>query len=72
MLDDTMNAEPQLLIREFLTGFHKRKLQRTEERKTKRLEREKQGRLEARREVSVGFTLMIVKLFTDFLSNVKY
>lgn len=36
--------------REFLTGFHKRKLQRTEEKRKKAQERDKQQRLEARRE----------------------
>ncbi|KAI0766868.1 nucleolar protein 12-domain-containing protein [Trametes elegans] len=36
--------------REFLTGFHKRKLQKKEEAKKKALEREKQERLETRRE----------------------
>lgn len=37
--------------REFLTGFHKRKLQKKEDAKAKAIEREKQERLEARREV---------------------
>ena len=37
--------------RDFLTGFHKRKLQKKEEAKKKAKEREKQERLEARREV---------------------
>ncbi|CCM05020.1 uncharacterized protein FIBRA_07219 [Fibroporia radiculosa] len=36
--------------RDFLTGFHKRKLQKKEAAKKKALEREKQERLEARRE----------------------
>ncbi|KZT68239.1 hypothetical protein DAEQUDRAFT_745750 [Daedalea quercina L-15889] len=36
--------------REFLTGFHKRKLQKKEAAKKKAVEREKQERLEARRE----------------------
>ncbi|TFY63711.1 hypothetical protein EVJ58_g3089 [Rhodofomes roseus] len=36
--------------REFLTGFHKRKLEKKEAAKKKALEREKQERLEARRE----------------------
>jgi len=36
--------------REFLTGFHKRKLQKKEAAKQKAMEREKQERLEARRE----------------------
>ena len=40
-----------LLFREFLTGFHKRKVQKKEEAKKKAKEREKQERLEARREV---------------------
>lgn len=37
--------------RDYLTGFHKRKLARKEASKAKTLEREKQERLEARREV---------------------
>ena len=37
--------------REFLTGFHKRKVQKKEDSKKKREEREKQERLEMRREV---------------------
>ncbi|KZW00294.1 hypothetical protein EXIGLDRAFT_604662 [Exidia glandulosa HHB12029] len=36
--------------KEFLTGFHKRKLQRTEEKKSKAIAREKQQRLETRKE----------------------
>ncbi|TFY77823.1 hypothetical protein EWM64_g6185 [Hericium alpestre] len=36
--------------REFLTGFHKRKLAKTEEGKKKAIERDKQERLETRRE----------------------
>ncbi|KAH9944678.1 nucleolar protein 12-domain-containing protein [Amylocystis lapponica] len=36
--------------REFLTGFHKRKLQKKEDAKKKAIEREKQERLESRRE----------------------
>ena len=37
--------------RNFLTGFHKRKLQKKEDAKKKAVEREKQERLDARREV---------------------
>ncbi len=40
--------------REFLTGFHKRKLEKKEQAKKKAQEREKQDRLEARREVCLG------------------
>ena len=40
-----------MIHREFLTGFHKRKLQKKEAAKQKAKEREKQERLEARREV---------------------
>ena len=40
--------------REFLTGFHKRKLQKKEQAKKKAQDREKQERLEARREVRSG------------------
>lgn len=46
-LDALTDCKP----REFLTGFHKRKLAKKEAAKTKALEREKQERLEARREV---------------------
>ena len=38
--------------REFLTGFHKRKLAKIEAAKKRSLEREKQERLQARREAS--------------------
>ena len=40
-----------VLNRDFLTGFHKRKLQKKEDAKKKAVEREKQERLDARREV---------------------
>ena len=48
----TWNAPVHEIRREFLTGFRKRKQQRTEEKKAKRVEREKQERLEMRRQVS--------------------
>lgn len=38
-------------IRDFLTGFHKRKVAKAEAARKKAQEREKQSRLEARREV---------------------
>jgi len=57
----TMHAGPflslsQLVLfefvpREFLTGFHKRKVAKAEAGKKKALERQKQDRLEVRREV---------------------
>jgi hypothetical protein len=40
-----------LWLREFLTGFHKRKLAKKEESKRKAQAREKEEHLEARREV---------------------
>ena len=40
-----------VLGREFLTGFHKRKVAKKEEAKKKAIFREKQERLETRREV---------------------
>lgn len=40
-------------LREFLTGFHKRKVQKKEDSKKKREERERQERLEMRREVRI-------------------
>lgn len=43
------------MIRDYLTGFHKRKLARKEASKAKALEREKHERTEARREVSCVF-----------------
>jgi len=52
------NAPRRELYREFLTGFRKRKQQRTEEKRAKRQEREKQERLEARRQVGT-FVLKI-------------
>jgi hypothetical protein len=42
-----------LSVRDYLTGFHKRKLQKKEESKKRREEREKQERQELRREVRV-------------------
>lgn len=44
-----------LRVREFLTGFHKRKQKRIEEKQTKRKEREKKERLEARKQASSFF-----------------
>ena len=44
---------PDGRTREFLTGFHKRKLQKKEAAKKKALERERQERLEAKREVGL-------------------
>ena len=41
--------------REFLTGFHKRKLQKKEVAKQKAVQREKEERLEARREVRMKY-----------------
>ena len=41
-------------FREFLTGFHKRKLKRTEAAKKNALERQKQERRETRNEVESG------------------
>jgi hypothetical protein len=43
-------------FREFLTGFHKRKLAKAEAARKKATEREKQERLEARREVSCALS----------------
>jgi ribosomal RNA-processing protein 17 len=45
-----------LLSREFLTGFHKRKLAKKEEGKKRAQAREKEERLEARREVHPLFS----------------
>jgi ribosomal RNA-processing protein 17 len=44
-----------LQSREFLTGFHKRKLAKKEESKKRAQAREKEERLEARREVHTSF-----------------
>ena len=46
-------GSPEGREREFLTGFHKRKLQKKEAAKKKALERERQERLEAKREVGL-------------------
>lgn len=40
-----------VFLRDFLTGFHKRKLAKKEEGKKKAIARDKQEHLEARREV---------------------
>ena len=58
-----------MIRREFLTGFHKRKLQKKEAAKKKALDREKQERLEARREVRRGFLPShgLVVVLTDTL-----
>lgn len=48
---DLNHARSLLRSRDFLTGFHKRKLEKQDAARKKALEREKSARLEARREV---------------------
>ena len=48
--------------REFLTGFHKRKVAKAEAGKKKALERQKQDRLEVRREVGIPMYSIAVGL----------
>ena len=43
-----------ILFRDFLTGFHKRKLAKTQAARQKAIQREKQERLETRREVGLA------------------
>lgn len=47
-----------LRCRDFLTGFHKRKLQKKEAAKKKAMDREKEQLLEARREVRLRYSLV--------------
>jgi hypothetical protein len=49
--DLCFTSDISVCLREFLTGFHKRKLAKAEAAKRKAVEREKQERLEARRDV---------------------
>lgn len=56
---------------EFLTGFHKRKLQRTEEKRNKAIERDKQQRLEARREVRAQRPHLSTARFTVHCSHAR-
>ena len=50
-------------LREFLTGFHKRKLAKKEAARGRAKEREKQERLEARREVCLHIFMSSYSLF---------
>jgi ribosomal RNA-processing protein 17 len=49
--------DDMLVHREFLTGFHKRKLEKKEAAKKRAVERQKQEQLETRREVHLPFNL---------------
>ena len=51
---------PHLFLRDFLTGFHKRKLAKKEAARSRAKEREKQERLEARREVRLHFYVVLL------------
>lgn len=55
------------LCREFLTGFRKRKQQRTEEKKARWEERKKQERLEERRQVSMPVSNLKNKVYSWIL-----
>ena len=59
-----------LQSREFLTGFHKRKLAKKEEGKKRAQAREKEERLEARREVRTLF--MPLRFLSPTLESPKY
>lgn len=51
-----------LLVREFLTGFHKRKVAKKEEAKKRAQLKEKQERLETRREVCLSLPVIYTKV----------
>lgn len=57
--------------REFLTGFHKRKLAKKEESKKRAQAREKEERLEARREVHTLSLPPQLLLLTLWISNMS-
>lgn len=59
-------------FREFLTGFHKRKLAKAEAARKKAAEREKQDRLEARREVSCALVNHHLSLTSDCSNAASY
>jgi hypothetical protein len=60
----------QTYFREFLTGFHKRKLAKTEAAKKHAIEREKKERLESRREASVLLIFLSFSFNKQVFSNV--
>jgi hypothetical protein len=60
------------LAREFLTGFHKRKVAKAETARKKAQEREKQDRLEARREVVVFLIPFYLSLISLLCSNAEH
>lgn len=55
-----------LVYREFLTGFHKRKLAKADAARKKAVEREKQERLENRREVSLSLSPVYVRATNEY------
>lgn len=55
--------------REFLTGFHKRKLAKADAARKKAIEREKQERLESRREVCWSFSIQLSLLLLTVRSS---
>jgi hypothetical protein len=55
--------------REFLTGFHKRKLAKADAARKKAIEREKQERLESRREVCWSFSIQLSLLLLIYPSS---
>lgn len=54
--------------RDFLTGFHKRKLAKADAARKKAQEREKQERLEARRDVCSVYIIIAPTLTSDSLA----
>lgn len=57
------------LLSEFLTGFHKRKLAKTQAARSKAKEREKKERLEARREVLLCLYVILLSALTPCIQQ---
>lgn len=60
---------PHLFLREFLTGFHKRKLAKKEAARSRAKEREKQERLESRREVRLYLHVVLVPVLIQCIQQ---
>ena len=60
---------PHFFLREFLTGFHKRKLAKKEAARSKAKEREKQERLETRRDVCLHLYAVIVSVLIQCIQQ---
>ena len=57
------------LLREFLTGFHKRKLVKKEAARSRAKERDKQERLEARREVCLHLYVVLLPVLIHYIQQ---